>query len=300
MARSGRSHFIPVFLVLGFGVLIGTILTLVKVASEYGVGAASFAFVQAAGAGLIILGICLIRGEHLLFDDANRRFYAISGLSGIALPNMLLFLSVPHLGAGLTSLIYCFPPLATLMFALGLGMEKANPWRIAGLFVGFIATLLIALPENGIDADPLWLGVAMCAPLSLAFGNVYRSRAWPAGSSPMSLAAGMLLAGALWLVPLLPFADIGRTMNGPALSLLAVVILVNAVAYIIFLYLQKIAGPVYLGQVGYVNAASGLAIGVIVLGEQYSNWVWMAVAGVFAGVMLTTMPVFLFRPKSKK
>lgn len=293
MARSKRSHFIPIFLVLGFGVLVGTILTLVKIASGHGVSAATFAFVQAAGSGLIILGICAIRGERLFFDAQNRRFYVIAGLSGIALPNMLLFLSTPHLGVGLTSLVYCFPPLATLLLALGLGMEKTSLWRIAGIFVGFVATLLIALPEDGIDADPLWLGVAMCAPLSLAFGNVYRSRFWPAGSRPMPLAAGMLLAGALWLVPLLPFAHIGHAMNGAALGLLTIVVLVNAVAYILFLYLQQIAGPVYLGQVGYVNAASGLAIGIIVLGEHYSNWVWMAVAGVFAGVLLTTIPVFI-------
>lgn len=294
MAFPFSSRFLPLILVIGFGLLMGLIPVLVKLAAENAVSPSLFAIVQAGGAGAIILALCRILGHPLPLDRRALRYYAIAGLSGIALPNELLFLSVPHLGAGLIAILYCFPPLITLCMALAIGMERLNPWRAGGILLGLAASLMITLPKGNLDADPLWLGIAMSAPLSLAFGNIYRSRSWPPGAKPLPLAAGMLLAGALWLLPVLLLTEkAGAPVTlptGSGLLLLAFVVAITAIGYVMFLTLQQIAGAVYMSQVGYVITATGLAIGVGFLSEQYGPWIWLAVALVFAAVALATIP----------
>lgn len=297
MTSPSSSRFLPLILVIGFGLLMGLIPVLVKLAAENAVSPSLFAIVQASGAGLAILALCRILGHRLSLDRRSMRYYAIAGLSGIALPNELLFLSVPHLGAGLIAILYCFPPLITLCMALAIGMERLNPWRAGGILLGLAASLAITLPKGNLNADPFWLAIAMSAPLSLAFGNIYRSRSWPPGAKPLPLAAGMLLAGALWLLPVLLLTGLTGETGAPILFptergilLLAFVVAITAIGYVMFLTLQQIAGAVYMSQVGYVITATGLAIGVGFLGEQYGPWIWVAVALVFAAVALATIP----------
>lgn len=45
-------------------------------------------------------------------------------------------------------------------------------------------------------------------------------------------------------------------------------------------------GPLVVSLLGYVITVATLAIGIALLGERYSNWVWLAVALVFLGVYL--------------
>ena len=67
---------------------------------------------------------------------------------------------------------------------------------LAGALAG---SLLLALGKlNAGDSPILWVLAALCVPVFLALGNIYRARYWPAGASPLSLAPGMLLGGRGW------------------------------------------------------------------------------------------------------
>lgn len=290
------ASLLPLALVVGFGILMGAMPALVRQAALIGVPAVAFALAQALGAGGILLAACLAGKTPPPLERRHLRYYAVAGLSGIALPNAALYLAVPHLGVGLSGLTYCFPPLFTLAIALLLGMERPCPWRIMGIATGFAATVLIALPgPGGIDADPGWLMLAMVSPASLAFGNIYRSRAWPKGAPALALAAGMLLSGALWLVPLLVLS--GEPMAGlsswTGASILAAAAIMTALAYAMFLTLQRVAGPVYLSQVGYILTGTGLCLGVLMLGESYPPRVWVGAALVVAGLLLASLPTLM-------
>ncbi|MCW0232332.1 MAG: hypothetical protein OJJ21_01910, partial [Ferrovibrio sp.] len=56
--------------------------------------------------------------------------------------------------------------------------------------------------------------------------------------------------------------------------------------FIPYFELQRVAGPVYLSQIGYVMTATSLAVGTFVFGERYGLLVWLAVAVIVAGILL--------------
>ena len=105
----------------------------------------------------------------------------------------------------------------------------------------------------------------------------------------MRLAALTNLAA---VVPLLVVAhvfggiDIKPLLAVPGLA--AAQLLTSTLMFVMFFRLQQIGGPTYLSQIGYVAAAVGVGIGVMVLGETYPALVWTGVAIVAAGVALST------------
>ncbi len=281
---------LPLALLLAFGLLMGLVAPLAKLAASQGLSAPAFAFWQALGGGLGIALACRWRRQRMRWDTWHLRYYGLAGLTGIALPNLLVFQAVPHLGAGLASVVYTFPPLFTLALAATLGVERLAWRRAGGILLGFVGTLMIVLPDRGLPASvsPHWLFIALLAPLCLAVGNVYRSRDWPPQGHPLPLAAGMLLGGAAELLPLLPLQGGALPATGTGAVLLAAAGAATAPAYMMFLELQRRAGPVYLSQCGFVITLTGLAVSDLLLGEHYSPWVWAAVATVFLGVILST------------
>jgi drug/metabolite transporter (DMT)-like permease len=70
--------------------------------------------------------------------------------------------------------------------------------------------------------------------------------------------------------------------------LIALQILVSTTMFLMFFRLQQIGGPTYLSQIGYVAAAVGLVIGVVVLSENYPAMVWLGAGVVAFGVAVST------------
>ena len=133
------------------------------------------------------------------------------------------------------------------------------------------------------------LSVLLAIPLVLAFGNIYRTLRWPAGAAPVFLAALMMFGGALTL---LPFALATEPGQLPALltsaavgRLLLLETAVFAVLYFLFFILQRLAGPVYLSQIGTVAALVGTLIAVFALGEAAPPN--LALAGTLVALGLT-------------
>ena len=273
-----------------FGVLTAGIIALAKAGSNLGIPPLALAFWQAFTGGLIVFALALRQGglppptRHFL------RYYMISGFTGIAAPNALAFLVIANVGPGLLSITYTLPPLITYLFASLLRMEPFQARRALGILVGFIGAMMIVLPQNSLPSQSHvgWMSLALCVPLLLATGNVYRSLDWPPGGRIMPLGAGMLLAGAAWLLPLMlwrgPYLPLAWGTPGPWIIL--ALGLVTALAYIMFFELQRKTGPVYLSQVGYVITPSGLAFGVFFFDESFSAWIWGAVLLLFAGLAL--------------
>jgi drug/metabolite transporter (DMT)-like permease len=200
------THFRPLpalALLLAIGALLGLTGNLVKLAGNAGWQPMAYLLWSLIGGGLLLLLFAWLRGERPGLSPRLQRYYLGSGLLSIALPNGLLFSSISHVGAGFASMCLAFPPLITYLLALALRMEGLSRIRLLGICVGLLGSLLLALGKlNSGDSPMLWVLAALCVPVFLALGNVYRSRYWPSGASPLSLAPGMLLGGAALLVPM--------------------------------------------------------------------------------------------------
>ena len=234
--------------------------------------------------------LALARGEAPSLRGPYLRYYLVSGLVSISLPNALLFSAIPHVSAGFASLCLAFPPLLTYVLALALSMGGLQ--RLLGILIGLAGSLILALGKLGSGDSPLlWVLATLVMPVFLAIGNVYRSRHWPEGARPLQLAPGMLLAGALLLLPLGLFGVELRPAWEQAAGAwwLAAEVALFAGMYALYFVLQKVAGAVYLSQIGSVTAITGAAVAIFLLGEQGSASMLLAALCTTVGVALVAL-----------
>lgn len=283
----------PLVLLTIVGVLLGSTVALSKVAIAGGVPPLAYAFWQAIGGGLILTAVSMAARRKVTLTRHYLRYSLIAGVLTVALPNALLFFVVPHLGASLAGTMYALPPLAPVAFWVLLGKERLSPLALLGIVIGLTGTLLMIWsspnarsPESAVS---VWMLLALAIPLTLALGNVYRSLDWPQDLLAEPLAAGMLLAAAALLFPAMLFSGSGYAPLGLATPVDKVVIaqsFVTAIAFIAYFRLQRIAGPVYLSQIGYVMTLTGVVAGTLFLGEELAGLAWLAVGVILAGVAL--------------
>ncbi|SDG81523.1 EamA-like transporter family protein [Pseudomonas flavescens] len=289
MPPANSRPLLALMLLLAIGALMGLTSNLVKLASAAGWAPLAYLLWSLLGGGLLLLAFTRLRGEPPGLSPRLQRYYLASGLLSIALPNGLLFSSIPQVGAGFASMCLAFPPLITYLLALALRMEPLSRVRLLGICIGLGGSLLLALDKlRSGDSPLLWIAAALAVPVFLGLGNIYRSRYWPAGASPLSLAPGMLFGGALLLLPLALFeVSLAPTLDSVlAISLLVAQMALFAIVYALYFVLQKLAGAVYLSQIGSVAAMLGAAMAVTLLGERGSLPMLLAALCIVGGVLL--------------
>jgi drug/metabolite transporter (DMT)-like permease len=284
----------PLPLLLVTGTLLGLGFPLGKLAGAAGISPVVWSWVMGTGAGLVLLLALWLGRVRLPLNVRHLRYYVVTGTVSNALPNLLVFSAMPHLGAGFISIFFAFSPIMTLVLHSLLQRRRPSALGAAGIALGFTGALVIVLSKGHVDtagtATALWMVLAFLIPLLLACGNVYRTLAWPAGTSGLALAAGTNLgAGAVLGVLSLLWTGglpLAATLAVPGLLLAQVV--VSAAMFAVFFRLQSVGGPVYLSQIGYVAAAVGLGTGTWLLGEHYGLLTWLGAAVVAVGVLMTT------------
>lgn len=289
MAGTQHRTVIALALLFTVGTLMGLTSILVKLAGSAGWQPMAYLLWGLLGGGLLLSLFAWWRGERPGMSLSQQRYYLASGLLSIAVPNGLLFSSIGHVGAGFASMCLAFPPLFTYLLALALRMEALSRIRLLGICIGLSGSLLLALGKlHGGDSPALWVVAALCVPVFLALGNIYRARYWPSGATPLSLAPGMLLGGALLLgLTALFGVDFSPNLNSPlAVGLILVQMLLFAAVYALFFILQKLAGTVFLSQIGSVAAITGAAMAIGLLGEQGSLSLALAALCIVVGVLL--------------
>ncbi len=275
------------------GTLIAGLYALGRVATGEGVSPLGLLCWQAASSALLVGGLAGARRERLPLSLAHLKYYAVAGLLGMSLPYLATYWALAHLPAGIVGIVGSLSALFTYAISRAVGAEPASCIRLVGIAVALAGVLAILLPKGALPEPGLlpWVLVAAAAPLALAAGNVYRTRAWPPGLSPVAAAAGMLAVQALALAPIAVAAEAVVVPQVPLDAADGALLALAAIAsgvYVVSFALQRRAGPVMVSQMGYVITVATLLIGLTVFGERYSAWVWLAVALVFAGVYLVT------------
>lgn len=279
-------------LLLVTGGLLGLTLPFAKLAGQAGAAPTLWALVISLGAGGVLLIWMLARGQRVGLDAGRLRYFAIAAAISYAIPNLLMFFAIPHLGAGYTGIMLTLSPVVTLLLSILFKVRKPTPLGMAGIAVGFVGALIVAWTrgEAGRPADIFWVIVGLCIPLCLASGNIYRTIDWPKGAGTTELAVGSHLAAALMLTAvILARGDFASAPSLAAILVLVVAqVLASALMFAFFFRLQVVGGPVYLSQIGYVAAAIGLISGVLFLGENYGWLTWLGAAVITVGIGMTT------------
>lgn len=255
-------------LLLATGSLLAVTVLLSRLAADRGADMLWFLVAVFGGAGLALAAAGIAAGR---LGRVRRLLPYAAGAGALAAaPSGMGYLAVGHVGAGYVSLAFAFPVLLTFLIALPLGLDRVSPARLMAVVAGLAGGVLLAAGKfaaaGGEGAG--WIVLASAMPLLLAAGNIYRTRYWPAGADPGALAALTLLAGAVAALPVAAAVE-GRPHLGPGVAALALAgAAVFAGQYLLLFRLQRLAGPVYLSQIGTVAAVLGAGLAVAFLGER--------------------------------
>ncbi len=246
----------------------------------------------AAVSTVILFGVCRARGIAVPHSRAHLLHYAVSGLFGLALANLVGFTSLQYVPAGFFSLLVPLSPMLTVLGAALLGMEGMTRRRVVGTALGLSGVLVAMSPGAALpDTSVLpWAVFAALTPVCYAASNLVAVKLAPRGAPPLALATGTLAAGT---VQAAIFAAFAGQMQVPPLEGIAVSALqgvATALAFMIYFRSLAAHGGVVTSQTGYVVTLTGLAWGWLLFGER-PGWLTIpAAALVFAGLALVTLP----------
>lgn len=266
--------------------------------AAFGLGASPLAYVfrssLTAAAALFAAG--LVRRRLLPLDGRGLRFHLGSGLIGFAAPNLIGFLALRHVPAGLLALVIPAAPLLTFTLSALLGLERATGRRLAGVVAALAGTLLALSPGAALPPDGAlgWAFATLSVPAFYACSNVFAVKFRPPGADPLALACGTASGAAVWLslaslAPGDPWGPLALLRPVAVIDLFAAAQgLLTALAYAIYFRLLTRHGGVFASQVGYVLVLTGLAWGAAIFGEVPGPLVIPAAVLIFAGLALVT------------
>ena len=285
------------------GSLLGLTLDIAKAAFIAGASPLSFLFWTLLGATIIVSIVAVSAGQAPSFRASHLGYGVWSGLLSVAAPNALLFLAIPHTGAGFVALCGAFPPLYTYLLALALRMEPPQWLRAAGVLAGIGGAVILGLSKASVgDSDVFWIALALSVPVIIGVGNIYRTRYWPKGASALQLAPLMLAGAVVWVGLFAAASDMPQlvpTLNvSTETLLLPLQIGLVALMYVMYFVLQKIAGPVYFSQIGSVSAVLGAVIAAIWFGESFPPAIIPAALLILFGAAAVTLAPRLMQRKA--
>ncbi len=275
-------------IVIGIG--WGVTGPLSKLAISTGNHPIGVAFWETAIGAAVLTAVMLARGRRLPLDRRHLVFFLVCGLLGTALPNSLSYTAYRHLPIGVMSIIIALVPMATLLLALPLGIERPDPRRLFGLGLGVVAVGLIVLPQASLPepGQAAWVALPVIVSLAYAAENIYIATARPPGCGALTVICGLSWGALILLAPAVVAAEawVDITRLGPPEQAVFAISALHMGAYFGFVWLIGQAGPVFASQVGYVVTGSGVILGMIVYAERHSPWIWAALALMFAGLAL--------------
>ncbi|MDF3063636.1 MAG: conserved rane protein of unknown function [Microvirga sp.] len=273
------------------GFVLATHTMLARQAGQGGASPILYALASAAGAAAFLALFRFGRPRSTLAGSVLL-YGAVAGLVSVAVPQVLIYSASAFVSAGVASLAYAFPTPLTYVLACLFGLERASRGRTLGIAIAFCGALMLAFSRSPVSGEGVWIALAMLAPISIAAGNIYRTKFWPPGSTALDLALVMSGGAALWL-------GLGWLASGGAAELsevarpgwlaLSIAPALAAFGNLIYFELQKTGGIVSFSQIGYAGAVLGLFGGYFALGEAYPSWVWVAALIIAMGIAISEL-----------
>ena len=235
-------------------------------------------------------GVLWWRGIRPPLDRRHLAFFLVCGFLGTALPNTLSYEAYRHLPVGVNVMILSLVPMATLLIALPLRVERLDSRRALGLGLGVAAVALITLPSASLPSpeQAAWVALPVIVATAYAAENVFIAATKPPLTGPLTVMWGLSVGALLLIAPVA--VGLGALFDlaamGPPEQAVVGAAALHICAYFGYVWLIGRAGPVFASQVGYVVTGSGVLLGMAIYGERHSLWVWGALALMMAGLTL--------------
>ena len=282
----------PYFLILGAGIIWGATFSLALIATAQGAHPLGLSAWQVVLTVLLFLVVFLF-SRFTLFNPRHLRHYLVLALVGITAPNLLYYYAAPHLSAGILAITISTVPLFTYAIMLLLRYESMVARRMAGIVLGMIAILLLVVPDHGFSSNDasFWILLVMICAVLYSIENVYIGKGIPHSIDIRELLFASNLLAALVQFPLAMYLGVDESSSwlvSEAGLALAGIAFGSCIAYAMFFYTIKTAGPVFASQCAYAVTISGVIWGIIIFSEQHGIWIWISVIVMLLGLVLVT------------
>ena len=287
-----NSPLLPYFLIITAGIVWGSTFSLALIATADGTHPVMLTSYQVVISAIFFFGLCLFSGIPV-FRLQRLPIYTLLALLGIILPDLLYYFAAPHLNAGILSITVSTVPLFTYAIMWAMRFELMILKRALGIVLGMAAILLLVLPDqelSSINASYWILVVVLCA-VCYAIENVYISEGINVDLDIRELLCGSNIVATVILVPATAWMGVGVPVSWiftPAAFAVTTIALSSTLAYMMFFYTIRTAGPVFASQCAYIVTISGILWGIVIFSEVHTIWVWLSVVVMMAGLALVT------------
>jgi drug/metabolite transporter (DMT)-like permease len=301
IARRSGGLLLSLVLIFIAGINFSFLFSVNKVATEAGVPFFAYVFWYALGAGVILFAVAAVRGELPRIDKAHLKAYGVAALLGFAFPFALLAFVAPKLPSGVAVLLVILTPAFTYLFSLLARLERLHILSIGGLVLGVAGVLFIVVPSGSLPEAHMagWFLLALLAPICFAGLNVYVELHRPPETPSLSLSVGILLSGALMLLPLMLGTGQLYVFPGPVLDgdlALIGAVVINILMWPLFYEIVKRTGAFLMSMINVVGVVCGIVWSMVFFAERHSGFIWLAGALMLIGLgLILTRPIIARR-----
>jgi drug/metabolite transporter (DMT)-like permease len=265
-----------------------------RLATDGGVPYFAFVFWYSLGAGAILLVVAVSKGELPRLSPPHIRAYVVSSVLGFAAPFSLLAFVASKLPSGIAVLLVILTPVFTYAFSLLARTERLHWMSIGGLVLGVGGVLFVVVPSGSLPTPGMvgWALLALLVPACFAGLNVYTERYRPPETPPFALAASVLLAGALMLLPFMLGTDQLYLFPGPDLDgdlAIAAAVVINLIMWPVFYVLIRMTGAFQFSVMNIAAVVLGFVWSIVFYAEAHSLYVWIAMVLMLSGVLLVIL-----------
>ena len=284
---------------VAMGLVWGASFLFMKVALE-GVSFGQVAWARLVF-GAVTLGIIVLATHSRLpKQPIVYLHFVVVAITYCVVPFLLFAWAEQYVSSSLASIYNAVTPITTAILATAaFRVEKLNRDQLLGVLVGVVGVVVVVGPWSiAALSGSVWgqlacLGAVTCYGFSFGYIRRFISHRDIPATSVAFLNIGLAAAIMLLLTPVVALSPI--TFSWPVLlSLLALGALGTGVVYIWNMNVLRAWGPTATSGVTYVTPVVGVALGILVLGEQLSWNEPVGAAIVLGGILLTQQRVRIF------
>jgi len=254
-------------------------------------------------AGRLLLGaaamyVALLLSKQSLPRDKTRWLYFLAiAFIGNCIPFTLIAWGQQHVDSGLASILVAMTPLWVVVIAhFALPEGRIGLRQLAGFVLGFLGVVVLIGPDSllalgGKSSSFIYEMAIVGAAIGYAISSVLTAKI--PETNPIVTTTAVLTLSTAMTVPLAlldaPLPD-PATVQEPLAALVILGVVGTALTTILYFWLVRGAGPRFASLFNYLIPLWAVWLGVVVLDEELTASIIIALVLILGGVILTQNP----------
>ncbi|MBN2689708.1 MAG: DMT family transporter [Gammaproteobacteria bacterium] len=280
---------LPLTLLSTLGLIWGSAFAIARYVMCNGVSPLIYSFMVVFFPAILMSIHCLNKNNLHKVIFTNPKYYIITALLGIVIPNTNKYYLASHLPSGILAIIVATTPFFIYPLALLFREEKFQLQRLLGSLSASCGILLLAILHSTTHLSiNYYLLISFITPISYATCAVYVARFIPQKQDVKILTTGMLIAAAIMLTPVLfthSIASLTSLTMGTSIAIIAEILLVTT-GYLILFKILKNYGSINYSLVDGIAGIVGVFFGYIFFTETISKFIILAIVFIALGIIL--------------